>query len=252
MAGLVLYSFAISHYCEKVRWALDLSGLPYREACLAPGLHARIARKMAPRRSLPILRSGGTAVQGSAAVLDWLAQAHPAAALPADAAGRAIEARLDEAAGPAVRQMFYAAALTRHPDRVRQAVFHRVPLWQRLLAWPLFPAIRRALIDKLPARPADFAAARDRLDAELAWLDGLLADGRPNLSGDRFGRADLAAASLLAVVAAPPEHPVYPHLAAPAEEFAAAARAWAERPCLRHVRRLYREHRRPGALPGAA
>ncbi len=33
-----LYEFAISHYCEKVRWALDYKGVAYESRVLAPAL----------------------------------------------------------------------------------------------------------------------------------------------------------------------------------------------------------------------
>ena len=34
-----LYTFRISHFSEKARWALDLQGLPYEESTLLPGPH---------------------------------------------------------------------------------------------------------------------------------------------------------------------------------------------------------------------
>ena len=40
--------------------------------------------------------------------------------------------------------------------------------------------------------------SRSKLEAELDWFDGKLADGRAYVAGDRFSRADLTVASLLA------------------------------------------------------
>ena len=34
-----LYQFPISHYCEKVRWAMDYKKLEYKAKNLLPGLH---------------------------------------------------------------------------------------------------------------------------------------------------------------------------------------------------------------------
>ena len=51
--------------------------------------------------------------------------------------------------------------------------------------------------------------SRQIIDAELDWLDEMLADGRDYLVGDRFSRADLTAASLVSTLALPPEHPTY-------------------------------------------
>lgn len=36
---LTLYQFPISHYCEKIRWALDFKQLKYNTVNLLPALH---------------------------------------------------------------------------------------------------------------------------------------------------------------------------------------------------------------------
>ena len=51
----ILYQFPISHYCEKVRWAMDHKGLEYKLKNLLPGLHLKTTRKMAKKSSVPIL-----------------------------------------------------------------------------------------------------------------------------------------------------------------------------------------------------
>ena len=33
---LKLYTFNISHFAEKARWALDYEGIPYEERCCCP------------------------------------------------------------------------------------------------------------------------------------------------------------------------------------------------------------------------
>src|SRR5210317_1094815 len=82
----ILYLFAISHYCEKARWALDRAGIDYELHHLAPGLHRRFAKKHGlPRSSVPILQSGDTLIQDSSAIVDW-AQQHRAADAPSLAA----------------------------------------------------------------------------------------------------------------------------------------------------------------------
>ena len=45
---LTLYTFAMSHYSEKIRWVLQASRLPFREAVMTPAFHM-----------LPALRMGG-------------------------------------------------------------------------------------------------------------------------------------------------------------------------------------------------
>jgi glutathione S-transferase len=94
--------------------------------------------------------------------------------------------------------------------------------------------------------PGAAADCRAKLDVELDWLDGLLADGRPYLAGDRFSRADLTVASLLSALARPKEMLVYRDMRVP-DTLAADMRRWGERPVMRFVRAQYRAHRRPAA-----
>ena len=61
---------------------------------------------------------------------------------------------------------------------------------------------------------------------ELDWVAGLLADGRPYLSGDRFGAADLTFGALSAAVVAPRDYGI--PLPAPAD-MPPATRAFVER-----------------------
>src|SRR5271166_2381107 len=72
-----LYQFQFSHYCEKARWALDFKGIRYEHQNLLPGLHVRVARKLAPKSCLPILVDGGSIVQDSSAIISFLDQRYP-------------------------------------------------------------------------------------------------------------------------------------------------------------------------------
>ena len=48
-APLTLYTFAMSHYSEKIRWTLDACDIPYREVCLSPAFHMGPALRMGGR-----------------------------------------------------------------------------------------------------------------------------------------------------------------------------------------------------------
>jgi glutathione S-transferase len=50
----ILITIPLSHYCEKVRWALDRVALPYREEPHAPLLH-RLATKRNDGGTVPAL-----------------------------------------------------------------------------------------------------------------------------------------------------------------------------------------------------
>ncbi len=244
-----LYVFAISHYCEKARWALDFLGVDYQLRHLAPGPHVEATRRLgASETGLPLLVHAGGIVQGSSAIIDWAEAAHatPSRHLSVDAAladeCRALEQRLDDIGGFHARRFYYSEALVEHPDSVR-------PIFEEGLADDEREALRRSwpVVSQVMASALDLGAAQGResrgiVEAELDWLDGLLADGRRYLVGDRFSRADLTAASLLAPLVLPPEHPTYSKLAVPPRVRADFA-LWSERKVAAWVRDLYRRHR---------
>lgn len=72
-----LYDFTFSHYSEKARWALDFKGVPYTPRHLLPGFHMRTTRKLAPRSSVPILKTDSTVIQGSTEIINFLDQTFP-------------------------------------------------------------------------------------------------------------------------------------------------------------------------------
>ena len=56
-----LYQFPISHYCEKIRWALEYKGLEYRKVNLLPGFHIKTTTKLVGKSSVPVLTDGDKA-----------------------------------------------------------------------------------------------------------------------------------------------------------------------------------------------
>jgi glutathione S-transferase len=120
-----LYDFTFSHYSEKARWALDFKGVPYTSRHLLPGFHMRTTRKLAPRSSVPILKTDDAVIQGSAEIIDFLEQTFPERSLtppdPQDAnAAIEWEKYLDVEIGVTLRLWFYYHTL---PDRDRALKF---------------------------------------------------------------------------------------------------------------------------------
>jgi glutathione S-transferase len=108
----LLYVFAISHYCEKARWALDRLEIDHELLYPPVGLHMQIAKNLgAARSSVPILIADERVVQGSAAIIDWAdaATAEDADRLtPASVCDpcREIERRADDVLGVHVRRFY--------------------------------------------------------------------------------------------------------------------------------------------------
>jgi glutathione S-transferase len=195
-----LYDFTFSHYCEKVRWALDLKGVAYTPQHLLPGFHMRTTKKIAPLTCVPILVAENRVVQDSTEIINFLEATFPDRALnPADPeqASEAIEWEeyLDEEVGVTLRRWFYFHTL---PDRKRAIRFlcEGASAGQRLLFGFAFAPIRRAMMETMDIHPNSAHEAERRFMAALEKLDNILAQ-RPFLVGNRFSRADLTACSLL-------------------------------------------------------
>ena len=142
MAQPKLITFAISHYCEIARWALDWHGIDYREVSWAPGLHVLKGKRIGAKRgSVPMLIDGDNLVEGSANIVTW-AGANNSGNSPDlscdDTEG--IERRLDKGIGINVRRLIYAHVLPEHAHIVKPLLFANMSAGQRLAGnfmWPM-------------------------------------------------------------------------------------------------------------------
>jgi glutathione S-transferase len=210
--ALQLYQFAISHYCEKVRWALDYKGLKYQTISLLPGQHMKTVKKLgADASSVPVLVHDGHCMQGSASILDYLDETFPERSLtPSDAAARdqalAWEQRMDDELGPAVRCFAYHYFLQR-PKLVVPMLTAGTPFYNRyiiLLAFSRVDEVMRKWM-KINEKTAD--TSRQTMERFLTELARAY-EASPYLAGDAFSRADLTAAAFLAPMFQPPQYPV--------------------------------------------
>jgi glutathione S-transferase len=122
---------------------------------------------------------------------------------------REIERRADEVVGFHVRRLAYAETLPYYSHLVRPTLFLRCTAWHRLIGGVMWPVTRRIMMQMYDIRPGAASESRTALESELDWIDAKLSDGRFYLAGDRFSRADLTVASLLAGFARPKEMSVY-------------------------------------------
>jgi len=209
MSVRTLHQFPISHFCEKTRWHLDRKGLAYEVRNLIPGLHGFVNRRVAGRRTVPVLIDGSHAVGDSTEIALYLEDAYPdRPLLPGDPAERAraleLEAFFDEGLGPAIRRYLYGEAL-RTPRLVRRIFFRDYDLGARLVGGfvggVLEDQIRRMYrIDEAGITESwrRIEEAADRIEATVR--------GRPDryLVGNELSLADLTAASLMAPLVGPP------------------------------------------------
>ena len=195
-----LYQFPISHYCEKVRFALDYKGLDYRTINLLPGRHRLTTTKIGQGSSVPVISHEGNGVQGSAKIITYLDENFPDKPLtPMDPSRRgeaiAWEKWLDGEVGPDVRLLSYHA-LMQHPEVLKGFFSDGVSWWSRQLLRFGYKKIVTKMRDHMGIDDAGAEAATARVRAAVERLHGEY-EQRSFLVGGVFTRADLAAAALL-------------------------------------------------------
>jgi glutathione S-transferase len=248
--NLTLITIPVSHYCEKVRWALDHLGLAFVERAHMPPFH-RSATKRHGGGSVPVLVTGGGPISDSDAIFRYLGQRHPGRLYPVGgtpAPGVELERRFNDVLGVHTRRWGYSYILNK--QLLRQPWTHGVPFWERWLYPVIYPKLEPRLRTMIKITDT---SAKDSLAEVMGVFDEVgrtLGDGRRYLLGDQFSGVDITFAALAAPILAPPEHHI-PASAAPLRPAAMAAdmRAAQETIAGQFGLRLYRDHRR-AASPG--
>lgn len=198
MQEIVFYQIPISHFCEKVHWALDFKGLPYRPVSVNPFTRKELA-SISEAKQVPVIRHGAQVVCESSAIVSYLDEICPDPPLvpekePERRECLEIERIADQEIGPAVRRLAYDTLTS---DR---AMFKRLML-------PKKGAVRLLNPFKAPLMTITLkwhfgitrkSCERDRvsLSRRIAGLQERL-DGRGHFVGDTLTIADIAVASLL-------------------------------------------------------
>jgi glutathione S-transferase len=246
---LRLITIPISHYCEKARWALERAGIDYREERHVQGVHRLAARRAGGGVTVPVLVTGQGAIGGSAEILLWVdgRTAPEHRLLPADRRARAAELeicrRLDDRLGPSGRRLMYVHMLA---QRELAVGFNNrgVSAWEDRLMRCGWPLVGRMIGTVLDIRPGIEVQDEAEVWHEFDFVAERLSDGRPYLSGERFGAADLTFAALSAAVLVPPGYGTplpQPEVMPPA--LGAIVRRAREHPAGCHALALYDRHR---------
>lgn len=198
---LKLYQFPISHYCEKIRWALDYKGIEYATINLIPGLHIRHTQNMGLRSSVPLIQHKEKHIQGSIDIIDYLDQAFPHKQLTPvseaiEATAMEWEFHLGNEVGVHVRRCIYHILLD-YPGIVKPLFSNNGPWYGRVYLLLAYPKLAKAM-RKFMHINADTAAESQRLLAIA--IEKLAKHYQHNefLAGEEFSRADLTAAALCA------------------------------------------------------
>ena len=204
----LLWHIPLSHYSEKVRWALDYKGIAHRRRVLGPDYLIRVWRATGQGK-LPVLWLDSRAIADSTRIIAALEERYPEPLLyPRDAASRqralALEDDLDETLGPALRAAIVTPLFRHDPDIALRVLTTGMggkayrTLRPLLRVFPSFYRFRHRISENnLERDQIIVAAALDRIEHER--------QNRAYLVGEAFTVADLTAAALLGVLLQPPE-----------------------------------------------
>jgi glutathione S-transferase len=204
----LLWHIPLSHYSEKVRWALDYKGIAHLRRVLGADYLIR-AWRATGQGKLPILWLDGRPIADSTRIIAALEERYPEPPLyPGDAAARQraleLEDALDETLGPAVRAAIVTPLFRNDPEIALRALTTGMPerafrtLRPLLRVFPSYYRFRHQISEaNLEKDRADVAAALDRIEQER--------QGRAYLVGEAFTVADLTAAALLGPLLSPLE-----------------------------------------------
>jgi glutathione S-transferase len=245
----VLWQLQISHYNEKVRWALDYKRIPHTRRSMMPGLHQLIAKRKSGIVTSPVLELDGRGIGDSTAILQAIEERWPEPPLmPENPLQRRRALRLedyfDEELGPHMRRAVYWELLP-YPEIVTPLFTDGASRVTRALLRGSFPILRIGMKRYMNIYEEPAMHSRAKTVEALDLLEKELGDNE-YLVGDRFSVADLTAASLFYPLALPPEFPytspAWDDLPEGARDFIGPMR---DRPGAKWVAEMYRRHRLP-------
>ena len=243
----LLLHLPISHYSEKVRWALRYKNVDHRRRSPKPPVHmaAAFAVTRGKAVTLPVLGMDGRWIGDSTAIIAALEERFPQPPLhPGDPDDRRraldLEDWFDEYLGPPMRVLIWHEVINDRErlEDVASRLVSSAPIESVAAAGvKSFTSLRYGVASHEEAERArsGVVEALDRLEAELG--------GGEYLVGDRFTVADLTAASLFYPLVKPAEGPqLLGELPEALKRFRAPLE---DRPGFRWVAEMFRRHRRP-------
>jgi glutathione S-transferase len=241
----LLLHLKVSHYNEKVRWALDYKGIPHARQAFDPPTHRKLAEELTGSSTFPVLLLGKVAIGDSSRIIEALENGWPDPPLyPSDPDDRRraleLEEFFDEELGPYTRRLMIHHLL---PDGglVLDVFTPALGKARRMIARASWSKLRHRLEEAFEINDATIEEAFEKVHAAGRCFRS---EVQPSgyLVGEGFTVADLTLASLVSPVVAPEQFP-YPQpqrghpLAAPVRE------ALAESGILDWALEIYARHR---------
>lgn len=242
----LLITIAISHYCEKVRWALDYLNIDYVEESHTPPFHRQYTSRHGGT-TVPVLVMDKALID-SREILHYLdsisddQKIYPKNPQLRDQV-ETLEKLFDEKLGVATRTWSYYYGIQK-PLLIAIAWGIKAPLIEKIKTVISFPKIPKMLKQFYNITPQTKDTALEDIREVFAVVNQEIKSGEQYLVGNSLSAADLTFAALASPILRPPNHPVYNKL--PSKIFPERASIVEElrsTPAGELVMRMYREHR---------
>jgi len=208
---LELETIAASHFVEKVRWCMDRLGIEYTERQWVGVLGVFSMGRSVPELKI---RTGlvRSRIGNSPEILRYLWGAYAAVLgekarfLEPTPQRLELERRLDRYGRDLQVWVYYHILddreLTQHAWGCNSP---SIPAWQRYLVIVMYPVLRMLMRRAFSISDAHYARSVQHIEAILAEVEGLLADGRVSILGDAsINYVDIAFASVCGLWLQPP------------------------------------------------
>jgi glutathione S-transferase len=267
-----LITIPISHYCEKTRWALTRSQIPFVEERHMPPFHRFATRQIGRQtesvteaerhlspinrfvsqfvggQSVPVLVTETGILNSSEEILQYVdAIASEGSKLyPTNPEHRQqileLVALFDSVLAPVVRQWFYFYTFNQ-AQLIQPLWCQGVPWFERVFFPIVFRWMRSNVFQMYTINAESTIAAHKHICKVFETVERLLADGRTYLVGNQFSAADLTFATLAAAVVMPRGYGVtLPELNKLPTPMVIDIQAFRETLAGKFVLRLYEEH----------
>ena len=192
----------MSHYCEKVRWALELLEIPYIEKRHLPTFHWKYTEPLGGK-SVPLLIVDDRVLTDSAEILIYLHEnfdikqrLYPKSAKQRKEIER-LEKKFNLVLGPSVRCWAYFYFLN-YPKIMGRLWGEKTPLWEQFLFPFVFPRIRKLTREGYKIYAASAAKSFNKIQEIFQLVSDRLSSGQEYLAGEQLTAADITFASLAA------------------------------------------------------
>jgi glutathione S-transferase len=245
----LLFTIATSHYCEKVRWAMDWLGIDYVEESHAPPFHRKYTSRYGGT-SVPVLVVNDKAFTDSKDILHYLDTIASGQKLyPQDPELRrqaeTLEKLFDDKLGGATRNWAYYYAI-QQPWSILAAWSKGISWIEKIQCAIAFPVATKIIKQKYNLTLEGKETAVQDIKEVFTIVNQKLL-GQQYLVGDRFSATDITFAALASPVIRPEYHPVYSsQLSKLPTEMVAVVQDLRATPAGELVMRMYRERRRWG------